>query len=396
MTRLHTQMDQFAFKSTPAKLDVLRSLLAAHPDATRLDTVSGRGAPVYALVVSEHASSRAFLVPRVQLSAGFPAGAGMLVRFARYLLERRPSDPEVAALLKHTELHLVFQFAGYRSASFHQVCVSDAGSDLVRLLNIDASVRDEASASPAYSGTRSSDRLVLSGVLLTVAPTQAPDELDDKQLPKAPDQDVFSYIATRFAEKQPALGKTECATAANDSASNQRFFNQKVQPNLGALEKHAYAHRGILQSFLTTPCCSNVTKMRALWPETRNAMMDFVLRPSEGVRGYVKKRWVAFPETTDAKERTKAALARLVRIPGVLGCVDGTLIAIQKPHGLSLAHTANYMLRKGFCALNTMIFCRYVMPTSGFWTSIHVSPGHVTWVWQRSSLLETGFITAAW
>ncbi|KAL1472146.1 hypothetical protein MTO96_039507 [Rhipicephalus appendiculatus] len=114
------------------------------------------------------------------------------------------------------------------------------------------------------------------------------------------------------------------------------------------------------------------------------------------MRSLAKKRWVAFPETTDAKERTKAALARLVRIPGVLGCVDGTLIAIQKPHGLSPAHTANYMLRKGFCALNTMIFCRYVMPTSGFWTSIHVSPGHVTWVWQRSSLLEPGFITAAW
>ncbi|KAL1415677.1 hypothetical protein MTO96_000016 [Rhipicephalus appendiculatus] len=98
----------------------------------------------------------------------------------------------------------------------------------------------------------------------------------------------------------------------------------------------------------------------------------------------------------DAKERTKAALARLVRIPGVLGCVDGTLIAIQKPHGLSPAHPANYMLRKGFCVFNTMIFCRYVMPTSGFWMSIHVSPGHVTWVWQRSSLLEPGFITAAW
>ncbi|KAL1437815.1 hypothetical protein MTO96_048514 [Rhipicephalus appendiculatus] len=67
----------------------------------------------------------------------------------------------------------------------------------------------------------------------------------------------------------------------------------------------------------------------------------------------------------DAKERTKAALARLVRIPGVLGCIDGTLIAIQKPHGLSPAHPANYMLRKGFCVFNTMIFCRYVMPTSG-------------------------------
>ncbi|XP_070384568.1 adipocyte enhancer-binding protein 1-like isoform X2 [Dermacentor albipictus] len=284
-------MNQFAYKSTPAKLDVLRSLLAAHPDATRLDTVSGGGdaaAPVYALVVSEHASSRAFLVPRVQLSAGFPAGAGMLVRFARHLLERRASDPEVAALLKHTELHLVFHFAGYRSTSFHQVCVSDAGSDLVRLLNIDASLRDETSVSPAYSGTRSSDRLVLSGVLLTEDPTQVPEELDEKQGPKAPDQDVFSHIASRFAEKQPALASNYCAAAGNGSAGSDGWFRRKVQPTLGALEKHAYAHRGILQSFLTVPCCSNVTKMRTLWPQTRNALMDFVLQPREGVRGYVK------------------------------------------------------------------------------------------------------------
>ncbi|KAH7977592.1 hypothetical protein HPB49_002916 [Dermacentor silvarum] len=233
-------MDQFAFKSTPAKLDVLRSLLAAHPDATRLDTVSGGGeaaAPVYALVVSEHASSRAFLVPRVQLSAGFPAGAGMLVRFARHLLERRASDPEVAALVKHTELHLVFHFAGYRSASFHRVCVSDAGSDLVRLLNIDASVRDEASASPAYSGTRSSDRLVLSGVLLTDGPTQVSEELDEKQGPRAPDQDVFSHIASRFAEKQPALASNYCAAAGNGSANSDRSFKRKDVR--GTLIKHA-------------------------------------------------------------------------------------------------------------------------------------------------------------
>ncbi|XP_070385741.1 adipocyte enhancer-binding protein 1-like [Dermacentor albipictus] len=284
-------MDQFAFKSTPAKLDVLRLLLAAHPDATRLDTVTGGGeeaAPVYALVVSEHASSRGFLVPRVQLSAGFPAGAGMLVRFARHLLERRTSDPQVAALLKHTELHLVFPFAGYRSASFHQVCVSDAGSDLVRLLNIDASVRDDSSASLAYSGTRSSDRLVLSGVLLTDGPTPLSEELDENQGPKAPDQDVFSHIASRFAEKQSALASNYCAAAGNGSAGSNRWFRRKVQSTLGALEKHAYAHRGILQSFLTVPCCSNVTKMRTLWPQTRNALMDFVLQPSEGVRGYVK------------------------------------------------------------------------------------------------------------
>ncbi|KAL1473445.1 hypothetical protein MTO96_038668 [Rhipicephalus appendiculatus] len=54
-----------------------------------------------------------------------------------------------------------------------------------------------------------------------------------------------------------------------------------------------------------------------------------------------------FPRPQTQKERTKAAFARLGRIPGVLGCVDGTLIAIQKPHGLTAADTANYMSRIG-------------------------------------------------
>ncbi|XP_037526450.2 putative nuclease HARBI1, partial [Rhipicephalus sanguineus] len=98
-----------------------------------------------------------------------------------------------------------------------------------------------------------------------------------------------------------------------------------------------------------------------------------------------QKRWVAFPETSQAKERTKASFARLGRIPGVLGCVDGTLIAIQKPHGLSPGDTANYMSRKGFYALNTMITC-----DADLWI-LDINPCfpgscHDSWVWRRSSL----------
>ncbi|XP_070385091.1 putative nuclease HARBI1 [Dermacentor albipictus] len=68
-----------------------------------------------------------------------------------------------------------------------------------------------------------------------------------------------------------------------------------------------------------------------------------------------QKRWVDFPQTTAAKARAKAAFARLGRIPGVLGCVDGTLIAIKQPQGLSPGDTQSYMSRKGFYAMNTMI-----------------------------------------
>ncbi|XP_049267040.1 putative nuclease HARBI1 [Rhipicephalus sanguineus] len=100
-----------------------------------------------------------------------------------------------------------------------------------------------------------------------------------------------------------------------------------------------------------------------------------------------QKRWVAFPETSQAKERTKASFARLGRIPGVLGCVDGTLIAIQKPHGLSPGDTANYMSRKGFYALNTMITC-----DADLWI-LDINPCfpgsfHDSWVWRRSSLRQ--------
>ncbi|XP_049272061.1 putative nuclease HARBI1 [Rhipicephalus sanguineus] len=62
-----------------------------------------------------------------------------------------------------------------------------------------------------------------------------------------------------------------------------------------------------------------------------------------------RRKLVDFPLTAAAKEEAKAAFARLGRIPGVLARVDGTLIAIEKPEGLSIADTASFMTRKG-CA----------------------------------------------
>ncbi|XP_049273413.1 uncharacterized protein LOC125759134 [Rhipicephalus sanguineus] len=87
------------------------------------------------------------------------------------------------------------------------------------------------------------------------------------------------------------------------------------------------------------------------------------------------------------EERTKAAFARLERIPVVVGCVDGTLIAIQKPHGLSSADTTHYMSRKGFYAFNTMITC-----DADLWI-LDVSPCflgscHDSWVWWGSPLRQ--------
>ncbi|XP_065299064.1 putative nuclease HARBI1 [Dermacentor albipictus] len=53
--------------------------------------------------------------------------------------------------------------------------------------------------------------------------------------------------------------------------------------------------------------------------------------------------WVSFPLTTPSKASAKAAFADRGRIPGVVACVDGTLIAIKQPEGLSPGETAGFM-----------------------------------------------------
>ncbi|XP_072145171.1 putative nuclease HARBI1 [Dermacentor andersoni] len=68
-----------------------------------------------------------------------------------------------------------------------------------------------------------------------------------------------------------------------------------------------------------------------------------------------RRKLVDFPLTPAARDEAKAAFARRGAIPGVLACVDGILIAIMKPEGLSPADTATFMSRKGYYALNVMV-----------------------------------------
>ncbi|XP_072143543.1 putative nuclease HARBI1 [Dermacentor andersoni] len=98
-----------------------------------------------------------------------------------------------------------------------------------------------------------------------------------------------------------------------------------------------------------------------------------------------RRKLVDFPLTPAAKDEAKAAFARRGAIPGVLACVDGTLIAIMKPEGLSPADTASFMSRKGYYALNVMVVCnaelRILVVDPRFPGSCHDS-----WVWQRNPL----------
>ncbi|KAH6948889.1 hypothetical protein HPB50_026791 [Hyalomma asiaticum] len=75
-----------------------------------------------------------------------------------------------------------------------------------------------------------------------------------------------------------------------------------------------------------------------------------------------RRKLVDFPPTpVAAKDEAKAAFALLGNIPGVLACVNGTLVAIRKPQGLGIGDTASILSRKGYYTLNVMV-------DSGDWT----------------------------
>ncbi|KAH7978350.1 hypothetical protein HPB49_005264 [Dermacentor silvarum] len=80
-----------------------------------------------------------------------------------------------------------------------------------------------------------------------------------------------------------------------------------------------------------------------------------------------ERGWVAFPSTSSDRAAIKQGFLQHGRLRGVIGCVDGTFIAIVAPR-LPPAQKAPYWSRKGYYALNTMVVCdsdlrvRYIDP----------------------------------
>ncbi|KAL1425111.1 hypothetical protein MTO96_019460 [Rhipicephalus appendiculatus] len=70
-----------------------------------------------------------------------------------------------------------------------------------------------------------------------------------------------------------------------------------------------------------------------------------------------RRKLVDFALTPAAKVDLKVGFARRGTIPGVPACVDGTLVAIQKPEGLSIADTVSFMTRNCYYAPNVMVVC---------------------------------------
>ncbi|KAM7311071.1 putative nuclease HARBI1 isoform X2 [Ixodes scapularis] len=70
----------------------------------------------------------------------------------------------------------------------------------------------------------------------------------------------------------------------------------------------------------------------------------------------VQRGWIHFPETSSERIDAEKGFRLLGRIPGVIGCVDGTMVSIVGPSKNDPTVTkAAYWCRKYFYALNVMV-----------------------------------------
>ncbi|KAM7297980.1 putative nuclease HARBI1 isoform X2 [Ixodes scapularis] len=107
----------------------------------------------------------------------------------------------------------------------------------------------------------------------------------------------------------------------------------------------------------------------------------------------VQRGWIHFPETPSERFDAEKGFRLLGRIPGVIGCVDGTMVSIVGPSKNNPTVTkAAYWCRKYFYALNVMAACdadcRIMCIDPRYPKSVHDS-----FVWQFSWLrnqLEQG------
>lgn len=101
-------------------------------------------------------------------------------------------------------------------------------------------------------------------------------------------------------------------------------------------------------------------------------------------------RWIKFPMTREEKTIAKVSFMDIYGFPGVIGCIDGTHVAIVRPNQEEHA----YFNRKGYHSKNVQIVCDSKMEIINVKANFGGAT-HDSYIWRNSVIrqhLEDNFI----
>lgn len=100
--------------------------------------------------------------------------------------------------------------------------------------------------------------------------------------------------------------------------------------------------------FLATGCYQRSVGQDFNFGLSQTSMSRCIHRVIEAIDQHLCEHFIKFPNTRDERQEIKAAFMQKYGFPGIIGAIDGTHIAILKPH----IDEHNFINRKGFHSLN--------------------------------------------
>ncbi|XP_013190748.2 putative nuclease HARBI1 [Amyelois transitella] len=98
---------------------------------------------------------------------------------------------------------------------------------------------------------------------------------------------------------------------------------------------------------------------------------------------YFREKYIHFPNNSDEQNKIKTRFHNKFNIPGVLGCIDGTHVAIERPN----QHEDRYFCRKDYHSLNVQLVCDADMQIISVDAS-HGGATHDSFIWSSHPLKD--------
>ncbi|KAH9371634.1 hypothetical protein HPB48_022416 [Haemaphysalis longicornis] len=186
-------------------------------------------------------------------------------------------------------------------------------------------------------------------------PVQVPSTLPLVSHARSHESGKGGYSKTRT--KYPVAGyvqfslpSAESALPGQDNHPAQNYQNAG-QGNVKRNIEYPVAGAGAVRaSHLFTGCFQGMVERDEHFATSQPSRSRSILAVAQASVDCLGDAWIAFPPTRAAEAATKAAFARLDdRFDSCIGCVDGTLIAVQAPFSNNPdVNKAAYFCRKEF------------------------------------------------